>query len=460
MLQFPENYFEREVRDGHLVGELIKRAWAVQLDILDRLDAICAKYGLTYFAYWGTLIGAVRHQGFIPWDDDLDIAMPRPDYMRFLEVVQDELSDEYQLLNNYVTEWDNSFSRIVKGRDFYSTEDALAQNYNFPFFLGIDIFPLDYISRDEREAKEQREIMRHIGMLVTVLNERKNAEKENASVTILNAYNESIATSLVMLEKMCGIRFEGDIPLNKQLNILYDQIAGLFTAEESDHMTDFPGYLRNGYIVKKEWFNRIERVPFENISIPIPMGYDGILRRSHGNYTVPVKGGSTHGDVYFRPQIKIFAEKLDQIAKREIEEAEQIEIVSKVKESREEKLLKYIFICNDTYETIANDVIVVKKLRSVFKEFENNEDVRIWWRPGRLDLPEMGIVEKFLPQLVAEYRELIVEFQKGNLGFFDPGVNIDFALENCCAYYGVENRISRLFQLSGKPVMIMDFNVK
>lgn len=460
MLQFPENYFEREMRDGHLVGELIKRAWAVQLDILDRIDSICTKYGLTYFAYWGTLIGAVRHQGFIPWDDDLDIAMPRPDYMRFLEVVQDELSDEYQLLNNYVTEWENSFSRIVKGRDFYSTEEALAQNYNFPFFLGIDIFPLDYISRDEREAREQCEIMRHIGTLVTVVNERKKAEKENATIEVLNAYNESIASSLVKLEKLCGIRFEGNIPLNKQLNILYDQIAGLFTAEESDYMTDFPGYLRNGYIVKKEWFNRIERVPFENITIPIPMGYDGILRRSHGNYTIPIKGGSTHGDVYFRPQIKILSEKLDLIVKKEIDDGEQVRMITDVKENIKNKRVKYIMIYNDTCETIANDVGVVEKMRSVFREIAGNENVRIWWRASRIDLPEMCIVEKFLPQLVKEYRELIKEFQTRNLGFLDPGVNIDFALENCCAYYGVENKISRLFQLSEKPVMIMNFDIK
>ena len=97
MLQFPAEFFEREVKDGYLVGEVLKKAWAVQLGILHEIDTICAKYGLTYFAYWGTLIGAVRHQGFIPWDDDLDIAMPRPDYMKFLEVVMDELSEEPML---------------------------------------------------------------------------------------------------------------------------------------------------------------------------------------------------------------------------------------------------------------------------------------------------------------------------------------------------------------------------
>lgn len=460
MLQFPENYFKREVRDGHLVGELIKRAWAVQLDILNSIDLICEKYGLTYFAYWGTLIGAVRHQGFIPWDDDLDIAMPRPDYMRFLEVVQDELSDEYQLLNNYVSEWENSFSRIVKGRDFYSTEEALAGNYNLPFFLGIDIFPLDYISRDEREAKEQCEIMRHIGMLVSVLKERKQAEKENASTDVINEYNESIASSLVLLEKTCGIRFEGDVSLAKQLNILYDQIAGLFTEEESDYLTDFPGYFRSGYIVKKEWFRRIERVPFENITIPIPMGYDGILRKSHGDYTIPIKGDSTHGDVYFRLQIKILADKLDLMVKKEISVKEQCKLLSEIKKNVQKRQVKYIMVCNDTYETIANDTAVVKKMRSVFKEFEENENIRIWWRPSRIDLPEMCLVEKFLPQLVEEYRELVEEFINSDLGFLDPGVNIDYALDNCCAYYGVENRISRLFQLSDKPVMIMNFVVK
>lgn len=462
MLQFPAEFFEREEKGGFLVGEVLKKAWAVQLGILHEIDTICAKYGLKYFAYWGTLIGAVRHQGFIPWDDDLDIAMPRPDYMKFLEVVMDELSDEYFMINNYVSEWENSFSRIVKGKALYLDKTKLDENYNCPFALGIDIFPLDYISRNKQEAEEQRNLMIMIGTLITAVGERKKAEEANEPLKIINEYNMSIATSLVTLEKMCGVRFEGDISLLKQLNILYDQIAALFTEEESDYLTDFPCYLKRGYKVKKEWFQTVERVPFENITIPIPSGYDGILRSTYGDYTVPVKNGSTHGDLYFRQQIQILADKLDFWTKEDIAEEKQLEMIEELKQSECETAgeVKYIFICNDTYETVANDTKVVEKLRKVFEQFEGKDDIRIWWRPGRIDLPEMYVMEGLAPNLVKEYRELIESFQAKKMGFFDPGLNIDYALEHCCAYYGVENKISKLFQLSGKPVMIMNFSIE
>ena len=153
----------------------------------------------------------------------------------------------------------------------------------------------------------------------------------------------------------------------------------------------------------------------------------------------------------------IITEKLDFESKKEIPMEEQTEMILEVTANIKKEGAKYIFVCNDTYETIANDIKVVEKLRSVFSEFRAEKDVRIWWRPSRLDSFEMRIVEKFLPQLVEEYRELVKEFINSGLGFLDPGMNIDFALDNCCAYYGVENRISRLFQLSEKPVMIKNF---
>ena len=84
MICFPENYFDTETRSRFTIGRLMKSNWAAQLEVLEVLKEICAKHNILFFAGFGTLIGAVRHKGFIPWDDDIDVTMKRSDYMRFL----------------------------------------------------------------------------------------------------------------------------------------------------------------------------------------------------------------------------------------------------------------------------------------------------------------------------------------------------------------------------------------
>lgn len=91
--------FEDEVRDGFYVPSMIKRAWATELDVLDEVDRICRKYNITYYAEWGTLLGAIRHAGYVPWDDDLDIGMRREDYVKFCKVAPGEFVEGYQIIN-------------------------------------------------------------------------------------------------------------------------------------------------------------------------------------------------------------------------------------------------------------------------------------------------------------------------------------------------------------------------
>ena len=79
-MEFQDNYFESEVIEGFFVTSMMKRSWAAQLEILKDVDSICRMHGISYYADAGTLLGAVRHRGFIPWDDDLDICMMRDDY--------------------------------------------------------------------------------------------------------------------------------------------------------------------------------------------------------------------------------------------------------------------------------------------------------------------------------------------------------------------------------------------
>ena len=90
-MEFPEDFFKKECRCGFEVPEMMKRAWAAQMEVLEVVGKVCEKHHLQYYADWGTLLGAIRHKGFIPWDDDIDVGMLRPDYDRFVQLAKNEL---------------------------------------------------------------------------------------------------------------------------------------------------------------------------------------------------------------------------------------------------------------------------------------------------------------------------------------------------------------------------------
>ena len=82
-MRVPDDFLEGEIRNSFYVESMMKKVWAAQLEVLNEIDRICKKHNITYFADWGTLLGTVRHKGFIPWDDDMDITMKRQDYIKF-----------------------------------------------------------------------------------------------------------------------------------------------------------------------------------------------------------------------------------------------------------------------------------------------------------------------------------------------------------------------------------------
>ena len=90
---FPDSFFEEEVRNGVVINSDTKKVWAVQLSLALLLDRICKKYDLTYYMDFGTILGAVREKGFIPWDIDMDFCMMRKDYMKLLEVAPGEMPE-------------------------------------------------------------------------------------------------------------------------------------------------------------------------------------------------------------------------------------------------------------------------------------------------------------------------------------------------------------------------------
>ena len=103
--------------NDYKISDKMRKIWQVELAMLDKVDTICKKHDIQYFLLNGTLLGAVRHKGFIPWDDDLDIGMLRKDYDRFMEIAQRELEEPY-FIQNIWTDKNCFFGGFSKLRNY------------------------------------------------------------------------------------------------------------------------------------------------------------------------------------------------------------------------------------------------------------------------------------------------------------------------------------------------------
>ena len=177
-MKFNNSYFEDEVQDGFFVPSEIKRAWAAELEVLSEIDKICKKHNIQYFADWGTLLAAVRHEGFIPWDDDLDIVMKRVDYIKFMEIAQTELPEGFSAYNfrNHDDLW-LFLGRVVGKKRICFEEEHLEHFHQFPYIAGVDIFVLDYVSRDKEAERERDELALHTIALADLIGEGKGSPK-------------------------------------------------------------------------------------------------------------------------------------------------------------------------------------------------------------------------------------------------------------------------------------------
>ena len=291
-MDFPYTYFEDEVREGFYISGNLKRAWAAQLEVLAEIDKVCKRHNIRWFIDCGTLLGAVRHGGYIPWDDDMDICMLRDDLIKFNRVAPYELPKDYVILNMHKEDEDflDYLSRVTNSHAVTFYPEYLEKYHNCPYSVGIDIFPLDYLCPDDEEEELRRELARK----VMAVAESTEAEKDDFDV--LEPYISEI-------EELCKVEISREKPLKRQLYKLVEALFSLYSKEEATHVALMTYWVsKHNHKYPIECFDETVMLPFENTYLPAPMLYDDVLTVEYRDYMTIFKGGGVHEYPFYKKQ--------------------------------------------------------------------------------------------------------------------------------------------------------------
>ena len=238
----------------------MQRLKAIELDMLKAFIAVCEKHNLTYFLVAGTALGAVRHGGFIPWDDDIDVGMPREDYEKFMEVAQDDLPDGLFLQTpktdpKYMT----CFAKIRNTNTTFLESSASHLKINHGVF--IDIFPLDGCVNYEEHAKS----VRLLNIRVMSRFKFKRTAKER------------IAAFLIALRYPCAERAR-------------DRVCALWRKipyASAEKVINYGSVYGKKELLSKDIYGKGRLGTFEGISVCLPEKTDEYLTAIYGDYMTP-----------------------------------------------------------------------------------------------------------------------------------------------------------------------------
>lgn len=247
----------------------------VELELFKNLSKICEEYGIKYFALGGTLLGAIRHKGFIPWDDDIDIGIPREDYERLLKLCENELKDKIKIRTfkndekyfRYFAHIESSDIKI-KRMDKSIVEITSAW---------IDIFPLDGMPNNK--------LIRFIWKYY-ILYQRAMYRFSYFDFGV-NIYKKGRPWYEKILIFLAGkLNFQKFLDTSTRLERL-DKVLNVFPYKKSDYLVNAMGAYKFKEMFHKKYYGNGKKYIFEDTEIWGPDDYDTVCTQLYGNYMIP-----------------------------------------------------------------------------------------------------------------------------------------------------------------------------
>ena len=287
-INLPDGFLEEEVRCGYTVTQKLKKIWAIQLDLLTKLEEVCKKYGIRYHVVWGTLLGAVRHKGFIPWDDDFDVCMDRENFDKLCALPQEEFPNPYFLQTALSDRrYFLPYARLRNSETTGVIHGMESSSYNNGIY--IDIYVFDGITKSKFLWNVQA-FLKHVAL-----------------VPLQAYYQEGIPCQF--LKKIAYIAkpiwrilpYEFWYWLYVLILKMYNRKAERWGVAYSFIKGDW-----NHWVAKNE-FKETKYVPYEFVSVPIFEGADSFLARRYGEYMhfppVANRGKWHEGIIHYEPEI-------------------------------------------------------------------------------------------------------------------------------------------------------------
>lgn len=251
------------------LGIDIKDVQRVQLELLIELDRICKKNDILYQLFAGTLLGAIRHNGFIPWDDDIDVCLLREDYERFIECCKEDLGDQY-FLQHCSTDKKSvlTFAKIRKNDTILTNE--VMSNTGQHNGIWIDVFPLDNVKQGNFVGKLQVSLF----LFLARVNSARNKNKIS--------YEKNVIKKLGRMMLFC---ISKAIP-KKVIDSLIYKVCCMYKNDDTAYVSLLyrSPEITQKCLRKRDTFYDIVYAEFEGCSFPIPRNYDEVLTRHYGDY--------------------------------------------------------------------------------------------------------------------------------------------------------------------------------
>jgi len=290
-LQLPEGFLEEENREGYVVTAAQKAVWAVALDLLAEFQRVCNEAGLKWWISDGTTLGAVRHKGFIPWDDDIDVMMMREDFERMCQLAPQAFEHPYFWQTEATDPWSGRHHAQLRNSlttGILSTERAR----KFPFNQGIfiDIFPLDHIPEDQEVATQWR------ARLIMLAAQQRSIRAR----TFFSRRKSFIKTIHNYVVHILKYRTPAKVyPKYKRLDDDFEALITKYNDEPCTLLSELPNLKRSFPISD---FSSTVMMPFEMLQVPVPTGYENQMVIKYGkDWRTPIQMSNAHGNVVFDP---------------------------------------------------------------------------------------------------------------------------------------------------------------